>query len=145
MKNVYVNIRMSQELKEQLTEMAKKDSRSLSNFICLTLEEKANHREKRTQIKHERTQIGNTLEIPDGVSEQTWADFKKLRAAKKAPVTDRALDGIYKEAMKADITLEAALQEMCARGWTGFKAEWVQNKHDEVSALLKLSVPYLEM
>ena len=145
MKKVYVNIRMTEEMKAELTELALADNRSLSSMICLLLAEKTKHREKRIQIKNERSQIGNTLEIPDGVSEQTWADFKKLRAAKKAPVTARALDGIYKEAMKAGMTLEAALQEMCARGWAGFKAEWVQNKHDQVAALLKPSVPYLEM
>jgi hypothetical protein len=142
MKDVFVNIRMSAELKDQLTAMAKAEQRSLSSQIVFLLS-------KRTQIeqdqpKKELTRVQAT-QIPDGVSEQTWADFKRLRAAKKAPVTARALDGIHKEAMKAGISLEAALQMMCARGWAGFNHEWVQSKQDQVAALLKPSLPYLEM
>ena len=142
MKNVYVNIRMSETMKQHLTELAHADNRSLSSMICLLLAEKT---EKRTQIKNERTQIRNTLELPEGVSDQTWADFKALRNAKKAPITARAIEGIANEAMKAGVTLEAALRECCSRGWTGFKAEWTRSKQDEVAALLKPSVPYLEM
>jgi len=142
MKNVYVNIRMSETMKQHLTELARADNRSLSSMICLLLAEKT---EKCTQIKDKRTQIRNALELPDGVSEQTWADFKALRNAKKAPITARAIEGIANEAMKAGMTLEAALRECCSRGWTGFKAEWTRSKQDEVAALLKPSVPYLEM
>ena len=137
MKNIYVNIRMSEELKNKLAELAQEQQRSLSSQIVYML----------SQQTHTPKQVRDykLMEIPNGVSEQTWADFRKLRAAKKAPVTDRAIDGINREAMKAGMTLEAALQEMCARGWAGFKAEWVQNKHDQVAALLKPSTPYLEM
>lgn len=149
MKNVYVNIRMSENMKQHLTELARVDNRSLSSMICLLLAEKTEKctqiKDKRTQIEYERTQIRNTLELPDGVSEQTWADFKALRNAKKAPITARAIEGIANEAMKAGMTLEAALRECCSRGWTGFKAEWTRSKQDEVAALLKPSVPYLEM
>jgi hypothetical protein len=62
---------------------------------------------------------------PDGVSPSVWQDFQKLRKAKKATLTDTALAGIVREAGKAGWELEAALQECCARGWTGFKADWV--------------------
>ena len=58
------------------------------------------------------------------VTDQTQLDFKKLRSAKKAPITERAITAIRSEAIKAGITLETALIECCARGWTGFKAEW---------------------
>ena len=60
-------------------------------------------------------------------------------------MTARAVEGIAKEAMKAGMTLEAALRECCARGWAGFKAEWVQSKQDQVAALLRPSTTYLEM
>ena len=143
MKNVYVTIRMSETMKQHLTELAQADNRSLSSMICLLLDEKTENRQ--TKVKQERTQIRNGLGLPDGVSEQTWADFKALRNAKKAPITARAIEGIANEAMKAGMTLEAALRECCSRGWTGFKAEWTRSKQDEVAALLKPSVPYLEM
>jgi hypothetical protein len=65
---------------------------------------------------------------PDGVSQSVWNDFKILRKAKKAPITQRALDGLIAEANKAGWTLEQALTECCLRGWQAFKAEWVADK-----------------
>jgi hypothetical protein len=65
---------------------------------------------------------------PDGVSPKIWQDFLKLRKAKKAPMTDTALEGIRHEAHKAGYTLEAALETCCKRGWQGFDAEWVSGK-----------------
>ena len=65
---------------------------------------------------------------PDGVSESVFQDFKKLRTAKKSPLTQTALDGITREATKAGISLSAALEMCCERGWAGFKAEWLSEK-----------------
>ena len=61
---------------------------------------------------------------PDDVSEQVWVDFLKLRKAKKAELTQTALDGIRAEAVKAGMTLEGVLTMCCMRGWQGFKADW---------------------
>ncbi len=66
-----------------------------------------------------------TTDRPADVSEEAWASFLALRRAKKAPVTALALTGLRREADKAGLTLEQALGHCCARGWTGFKAEWV--------------------
>ena len=62
---------------------------------------------------------------PDGVSLSVWQDFQKLRKTKKAPVTDTAIEGIRREALKAGIGLSDALATCCQRGWTWFKADWV--------------------
>lgn len=62
---------------------------------------------------------------PEGVSETVWADFLVVRKAKKAPLTQTALDGIQREAAKAGMSLADALALCCARGWQGFKADWV--------------------
>lgn len=62
---------------------------------------------------------------PDDVTDQTWTDFTALRNRQKAPVSATAIAGIRREADKAGWTLEAALEECAARGWRGFKAEWV--------------------
>ena len=53
-----------------------------------------------------------------------WGDFKKHRAAKRAPITATALKGIEREAAKAGISFERAIRILLERGWTGFKAEW---------------------
>ena len=67
----------------------------------------------------------NHIDTPIGVSDSVFQEFKSLRKAKKAPITERAIDGIRTEAEKAGWTLEQAMTECLVRGWTGFKAEWV--------------------
>ena len=71
----------------------------------------------------------NTVAPPDGVTDIVWQDWLTLRKTKKAAVTQTALDGIIREAGKAGISLQAALETCCARGWTGFKADWLKDKN----------------
>ena len=61
-----------------------------------------------------------------GVSDEVKNDFLALRKVKKAPVTATAIKGIEREAIKAKLTLEQALEICCSNGWTGFKADWLQ-------------------
>lgn len=63
-----------------------------------------------------------------GVTETTATDWLTLRKAKRAAVTETALAGIVKEAGKAGITLQAALELCCQRGWQGFEAGWINGK-----------------
>ena len=81
-----------------------------------------------TVTKTETRNINNEPPAPEGVSEQVWQDFKKSRKTMRAAITQSAIDGIQREANKAGWTMEAALMECCARGWRGFKAEWVADK-----------------
>ena len=69
----------------------------------------------------------NTVAPPYGVTDSVWQDWLKLRKAKKAAVTQTALDGIQREADKAGVSLQTVLETCCERGWTGFKAEWLQS------------------
>lgn len=62
---------------------------------------------------------------PEGISLQVWNDYLAVRKAKRSPLTATALTAIEKEAGKAGWSLERALSECAARGWIGFKAEWV--------------------
>lgn len=66
-----------------------------------------------------------SADMPEGVDPKVWNDFQAIRKAKRAPLTDTALEGISREAEKAGLTLEAALRMACERGWQGFKAEWL--------------------
>jgi hypothetical protein len=80
-----------------------------------------------TCVKNEQTprfaaaQYLSGLGVDDGVIR----DWLAHRKAKKAAPTETAIKGIIREAGLAGWTLEQALREMCSRGWTGFKAEWV--------------------
>jgi len=49
-------------------------------------------------------------------------------STRKTKLTQTALTGIAKQADIAGISLEAALQECCTRGWQSFKADWVSNQ-----------------
>lgn len=83
-------------------------------------------------IKRKNTKKKNCPR-PEDIPQQVWNDFEQLRKSKKAPITETALSRIRNEAEKAGLSMEAALSECCARGWQGFKAEWLKNgeKHDQ--------------
>jgi uncharacterized protein YdaU (DUF1376 family) len=75
----------------------------------------------------------NTVAPPEGVTDAVWQDWKSLRKAKRAAVTQTAIDGIECEAKKAGVSLQVALETCCARGWTGFKADWLKDKAEAKS------------
>jgi len=77
---------------------------------------------------------------PEGVSDSVWQEFKSLRKAKKAPITQRAIDKISEEANLAGWTLEKALEECIVRGWQAFKADWVATKANPAD-IVRLTVP----
>lgn len=82
-------------------------------------------------IKQETVVKTKPVSPPDGVNPAIWADFLVIRKAKKAPVTAAAIAGIEREARKAQWSFEKALVECCARGWAGFKAEWVNKEQNQ--------------
>lgn len=73
---------------------------------------------------HKRAILIRPVEVPDSV----WSGFLAIRKAKRAPLSQAALDGIEREAAKAGMTLADTLALCCTRGWQGFKAEWVQDR-----------------
>lgn len=76
---------------------------------------------------------------PIGVSDSVWQEFKTLRKAKRAPITQRAIDAISSEAQKIGWTLEKALEECVVRGWQAFKADWVVKPNP--ADIVRLTVP----
>ena len=92
--------------------------------------------ETETETKKKATSVAP----PEGVSDSVWQEFKTLRKAKKAPITQRAIDAITKEAKKAGWTLEKALEECVVRGWQAFKADWVATKANPADNI-RITVP----
>lgn len=82
--------------------------------------------------KRDTSRRSPTTDRPPDVSDQVWADFIQLRIAKKAPVSRTVIDRIAAEAAKAGWPMEQALSECVARGWQGFKAEWVKADPDRL-------------
>jgi uncharacterized protein YdaU (DUF1376 family) len=89
-----------------------------------------------TQILNNKQEtINNIKDIrPSDVDLLIWQDFVKHRKAKKSPITETALNMIRTEANKANWKLQDALTEICSRGWTGFKADWVNKTQDSKPA-----------
>ena len=69
----------------------------------------------------------NTI-TPEGVSDEVFNDFVKLRKGLKAPVTQTAIKGLAREGQKANMTLEQVMIICCQNGWRGFKADWIKDK-----------------
>ena len=95
-----------------------------------------------TSYIHQDTPIYTKAARPEGVSQQVWDDWKRIR---KKPITPTALKRIETEAAKIGWTLAQAINEASESGWQGFKADWVkvqsngwtkQKPKDGVSAAL---------
>jgi hypothetical protein len=85
--------------------------------------------ERETEVEKEKEKEKETkAKAPEGVSPEVWDSFVKQRKASRAVITTTVIKSIQKEADKAGWTLEQALAECAARGWRGFKANWVQEK-----------------
>ena len=121
-KNKQIAIDRETKRKESRTNRAQDVNEPPPNHKPLT----TNH--KPITINHKPSNTATTVAPPDGVSQSVWDDFVKQRKAKKAPVSDTVITKIRNQAEKAGWLLEDALAEICARGWTGFNADWVADK-----------------
>ena len=81
-----------------------------------------------TETYKEKEKETKKMQAPDGVSADIWESFVAQRKASRAVITETVIKSIQREANKAGWTLEQALAECAARGWRGFKAEWVTEK-----------------
>ena len=93
-----------------------------------------------TVTKTETETVTKTRDAPEGVSQEIWDSFVKQRKASRAVITPTVIASIQKEADKAGWTLEQALAECAARGWRGFKADWVAPKANPAD-IARVTVP----
>jgi len=59
-----------------------------------------------------------------GIDSQLAKDFLKIRKAKRAPLTETALNGICREALLAGISPEDAIRICTERNWQTFNSTW---------------------
>ena len=76
-----------------------------------------------------------TLPTPDGVSVDLWNDFLIYRKRLKAPVTDRVLARLVKEAELAKMPLPDVLETIMFKGWRSFEASWIQQAQQKAKEL----------
>lgn len=81
-----------------------------------------NHKEKATGVA-----------CPPDVEQQVWDDWKQLRKAKKAPVTETVVNSARKEASKAGMSFNDFLTVWCARGSQGLQADWLKPEEKNLS------------
>lgn len=98
---------------------------NLSTSLC-SVDTAAPAKKKRSAPKADFDPKSHLLSL--GVPEQVADDFIAHRKAKRALITETALNGIHREAAKARIALSDALATCCERGWQGFKAEWYEKE-----------------
>lgn len=77
----------------------------------------------------------NTMPTPDGVSVDLWNDFMVYRKRLKAPVTDRVLARLVKEAELAKMPLSDVLETIIFKGWRSFEASWIQQAQQKAKEL----------
>ena len=90
---------------------------------------------KKTLTTNHKPLTTNHIDTPSGVSESVFRDYLEVRKTKKAKWTETALKGLTKEAEKAGMSLQEAMELCCARGWVGFKAEWVKDQETKAKEL----------
>ncbi len=100
-----------------------KNKGSNANAKPTQSESNANH--KPITNNHKPITNINTI-TPEGVSNEVFQDFIKLRKGLKAPVTETAIKGLAREGQKAGLTLEQVMTLCCQNGWRGFKADWAK-------------------
>ena len=78
-------------------------------------------RKEKTNPKDKHT---HSPSAPAGVSDQNWTDWKRIRKAKRLPLTHAALKKIVSEGLKVRLTPAEVIEVCCQQGWASFKAEW---------------------
>jgi len=77
----------------------------------------------------------NTMPTPEGVSDDLWNDFLVYRKRLKAPITDRVLARLVKEAELAKMPLADVLETIMFKGWRSFEASWIQQAQQKAKEL----------
>jgi len=109
---------------------------SITNWNCYQQSDQQNANQRpTTDQQNDHKQEDNKLKNikkkeytgpPEGVSVSVWDDYKTLRKAKRAPITETVIRDLAREAGRACMTIEQALEYSISRNWQSFKADWVK-------------------
>lgn len=128
------NYEKYQESNTQVNSLAT-DEQQTSNRRATCTKELKEVKEVKKEEKDSNESKKKTLFLkPDDIDSQLWEDFKKLRHAKKAPITQTAMAAIKNEADKAGITFAEAVKVMVENGWQGFRQSWYAKTFDAYQA-----------
>ena len=97
-----------------------------ANALPTQSESNATHNTEHITQDTEHKKKTTSVVCPPDVEQQIWDDWKQLRKAKKAPVTETVVNSARKEAAKANMAFQDFLSVWCARGSQGLQAEWLK-------------------
>ena len=101
---------------------SQRPSASVSDLICSP---SASEKEREHEREGGRKSRSKPCPRPDDVDEATWESWLALRRAKRAPVSTIAVEGLRREARKANLDLRAVMAICCQNGWQGFHSDWL--------------------
>jgi len=104
-----------------------------SGVLAERLQTAIPERETETEIETEGKKKATSVACPPDVDQQIWDDWKQLRKAKKAPVTETVVNSARKEASKANMSFSDFLSVWCARGSQGLQADWLKTEEKNLS------------
>jgi hypothetical protein len=113
----------------------KSDAKSNASSVTNALPEKRRE-EKNINTKKEKATV---VACPPDVGQQIWDDWKQLRKAKNAPVTETVVKSARTEALKANMAFEDFLSVWCARGSQGLQAEWLKPDERNLSKTAQMN------
>jgi len=128
----WTNIRADHEIKhfhakrQQASKAGKASAERKFNGRSTEIQRTFNQTE--TETETETKKKPSKVITPPNVSDETWSSFIAQRKLSKATISQTVINSFQREADKAGWTLEQALTETVARGWRGFKADWVKDK-----------------
>lgn len=79
-----------------------------------------------------KTKNQEPIYTPDGVTTDLWKEFLDYRKRLKAPVTERIVTRLIKEAADANMTLSQVLEMIMFKGWRSFEASWIKGDVKQV-------------
>ena len=90
---------------------------------------------KKSLNNKQQTTNNKQINTPEGVSDDLWSDFLVYRKSLKAPVTDRVLARLVKEADLAKMPLSDVLETIIFKGWRSFEASWMQQASQKATEM----------
>jgi len=103
-------------------EDSRKNAADLDLDLDLDLEGIKDNRTPRETPPQTNTPLKTLLDL--GVEERAAKDWLKVRKAKRAPLTETAVDDLQREAGKAGIPVAQAVLICARKNWQGFNASW---------------------
>jgi len=128
--NSVINKRIAIEREAKRTKRTRTVNEPPPNQEPINQEPRTNKPVLKEKDKKKRVSVYDLI-LQEEVCDKIINDFIAHRKNKKALITETAINGIRREAKKANISLETALKECCERGWVGFKADWYNKPADK--------------